>query len=69
MFSSKSSPESTPIASISALDMTETGKAPVIFAPFIWLPVTTTSSTSSSEKTEKGVKNKAKTAILNNLFI
>ena len=51
------------------VDIIDTGNAPVIFAPLIWLPVTTTSSTSSSAKTEKGAKNIAKMAILNNLSI
>ena len=46
MFSSKSSPESTPRASISSAEITDTGRAPVIDAPLICEPTTTTSSTS-----------------------
>ena len=48
MFSSRSSPESTPMASISSLEIIDTGRAPVIFAPLICDPTTTTSSTSLS---------------------
>ena len=70
MFSIKSSPESTPIASMSSLERIETGKAPVILAPLIWLPVTTTSSTSSSaEKIETGKNIKLNRATLIIIFI
>ena len=45
MLSSRSSPESAAIASMSMPVITETGKAPVILAPLICDPVTTISST------------------------
>ena len=48
MLSRSSSPESIPSASISSEVITETGKAPVILAPLIWEPTTTTSSTSEA---------------------
>ena len=69
MFSIKSSPESTPIASMSSLERIETGKAPVILAPLIWLPVTTTSSTSSAEKIASGLNSKLNRASLSIIFI
>ena len=43
-----SSPDSTPRLSMSSAVMTVTGSAPVIFAPLICEPTTTTSSTSES---------------------
>ena len=43
-----SSPDSTPIPSMSSLVMTVTGRAPVIFAPLICDPTVTTSSTSEA---------------------
>jgi len=48
MLSNNSSPESTPRASISSAVITDTGSAPVIFAPLICDPTTTTSSTSAA---------------------
>ena len=48
MLSNSSSPESIPRASISSDEITDTGSAPVIFAPLICEPTTTTSSTSES---------------------
>ena len=69
MFSIKSSPESTPSASMSAPVRIETGKAPVIFAPLIWLPVTTTSSTSSAENKANGDSKAANTISFKMLFI
>ena len=43
-----SSPDSTPMPSISSDVITVTGRAPVIFAPLICDPVTTISSTSEA---------------------
>ena len=44
-----SSPDSTPIPSISSVEITVTGRAPVIFAPLICDPTVTTSSTSETD--------------------
>ena len=48
MLSNNSSPESIPKASISSDEIIDTGRAPVILAPLICDPTTTTSSTSES---------------------
>ena len=52
ILSKSSSPESTPSASISSDEIIETGRAPVILAPLICDPTTTTSSTSDAVSIE-----------------
>ena len=51
------------------LKRAQQGKAPVILAPLIWLPVTTTSSTSSAEKIASGLNSKLNRASLSIIFI
>ena len=45
--SSRSSPESTPNSSMSCASTTDTGRTPLMLAPRMWVPVTTTSSITS----------------------
>ena len=60
--SSRSSPDSTPNSSICSLSKTDTGKTPLMFAPLMCVPVTTTSSMTSFAAVAVGAASSAATA-------